>query len=966
IGTGSNFFKLGGHSLRAVRLISGIQKALNVEVPLNQIFQFPTIKELSAYIKGLTQKKHISIPPAEKRDYYPLSSAQRRLYVLQQMDPTATAYNMPTAWVIEGAADKNRLETAFLKLIRRHESLRTSFLSLDGQPVQIMHDHVDFEIEFYGRGEPLCSPLNGNKGRNKGNHRGLPLQDFVRPFDLSHAPILRVGLIMEEETKYILVVDMHHVISDGLSAEILVEDFMGLYGGSELPGLPVHYKDFARWQGSPDVQASLERQQTYWLNEFAGEIPVLTLPTDYVRPSVKSYEGGEVCFPLEPVHAQSLKDLALTGGATFYTVLLSLYAILLSRLSGQEDIVIGAPVAGRNHSDLEPIMGMFVNTLPLRNALSPEETFDRFLQSIKTKTLSAFSHQDCLYEDLVEALVKDRDTSRNPLFDTVFVLQNTDIQDLQLPGLRLVPYHRKGRVSKFDLTLEAVEREGNLFFTFEYSAHLFRRETIERFTRYFKKIISGVLQEPGMKISGIQLISEDEKKQLLYDFNDTQTTYPRDKTVHQLFAEQVDKNPDTIAVVGMENHSVLSVSYKELHHRSDRLALELTNTGLKPGTDSIVAIMSDRSVETIIGVLGILKAGGAYLPIDPNWPEERIDYMLKDSGAKVTLGTGNVSNSGSFYSPLERGGSPKARRGALSTEQRGTSPNSLAYIIYTSGSTGNPKGTMVEHRNIIRLVCNTNYVAFKPGDKILQTGALSFDASTFEIWGSLLNGMVLYLMSKERVISPRWLKWGTINLGITTMWMTAPLFNQMLDEDIGIFSGLRNLLVGGDVLSPVHINRLRDQYPQLNIINGYGPTENTTFSTTHLIKQDYNSQIPIGKPIANSTVYILDKNNRPQPIGVVGELCVGGDGVSRGYLNNPELTANKFDHDFKDWKDDQDLKKEKKETSTSSAVKIKLYKTGDLARWLPDGIIEFLGRADTQVKVRGFRVELEEIENRLK
>ncbi|MCP5053344.1 MAG: amino acid adenylation domain-containing protein, partial [bacterium] len=656
IGTGSNFFKLGGHSLKAVRLISGIQKALNVEVPLDQIFNSPTIKELSVYIRGLTEKKYMSIPPVEEREYYPLSSAQRRLYVLQQMDETSTAYNMPSTWFPEGAVDKHRLENTFKKLVRRHESLRTSFLSIDSQPVQRVHDKVEFEIEWYGlelgakdlehsvqndrlleenKEQIADSRESGERNAELYAQGSTPYADsieaFIRPFDLSLWPLLRVSLVRLEEKKSLLMVDMHHIISDGISTEILVTDFMSLYGGDGPPVLPIHYKDFARWQDSPEVRASLKRQESYWLKEFESEIPVLTLPTDYIRPAVKSFEGGQVYFRLESDQAQALKDHALNGGTTLYMVLLSLYTILLSRLSGQEEIVIGTPVAGRNHSDLESIMGMFVNTLPLRNVLPGEDTFDRFLQSVKTKTLSAFNHQDCLYEDLVEVLVKDRDTSRNPLFDTVFVLQNTDIPDLQLPGLTLIPYHHKRQVSKFDLTLEAVEREGNLSFAFEYSTHLFRRETIRRFAGYFKKIISGVLQWPGRKIAAIELISEEEKRRLLYDFNDTQTAYPRDKTIHELFEEQVERTPDNIAV----NHLHTSVSYKELNTRSDLLANGLIEKGVCD--DTIAGIMMERSVEMVVGILGILKAGGAYLPIEPEYPEERIEFMLKDSNARVLL-----------------------------------------------------------------------------------------------------------------------------------------------------------------------------------------------------------------------------------------------------------------------------------------------------------------------------------------
>ncbi|MCP5103912.1 MAG: amino acid adenylation domain-containing protein, partial [bacterium] len=465
-------------------------------------------------------------------------------------------------------------------------------------------------------------------------------------------------------------------------------------------------------------------------------------------------------------------------------------------------------------------------------------------------------------------------------------------------------------------------------------------DTITRFIDYFRRIVSKVIADAGKKIGEIEIISEEEKREILNDFNDTETDYPSNKTIQQLFAEQVDKAPHLVSLVYMTYRSYMThMTYGRLDEESDRLAHLLVEKGVASG--DIVAIMLERSVEMIVGVLAILKTGGAYLPISPEYPEDRVNYMLADSNARLLL-----AKELDIFHPDSRTPHPVTRNSQPAT--------SLAYIIYTSGSTGKPKGVMVEHINVVRLVKNTNYVEFREGDRVLQTGALEFDASTFEIWGSLLNGLQLYLVDNAVILSPQRLKEVIGKNLITTMWLTAPLFNQMLLEDVEIFTGLRNLLVGGDVLSPFHINRLRERFPALNIINGYGPTENTTFSTTFLIDKDYDESIPIGGPIANSTAYIVDRFDHLVPVGVVGELLVGGEGVSRGYLNNPELTNKKF------------LRGPGAVFSKRAPGRRRpIYRTGDLARWFSDGTIDFLGRKDQQVKIRGYRIELEEIENRL-
>ena len=900
IGIDDNFFQMGGHSLKATSLLANIHKVFNVKIPLAEIFKRPTIRGQADYIHHAIGENYIQIDPVEEKEYYALSSAQKRLYFLQQMDMAGTAYNISAAWMLEGMLDTHRVEHAVEQLIQRHESFRTSFTVIDEEPVQRIHSDFFFAIEYLEASQ---------------------LDDFIRPFFLYTAPLLRVGLVQLEEKKHILLVDQHHIISDGFSMEILGYEFAAFLAGKDLPVLALQYKDYSEWQRFERASEDLFKQGEFWRGLFAEEIPVLALPIDNARPVVQSFAGNRIKFALSNDISAALNTMALKTETTLYMVLLSLYNIFLAKLSGQEDIVIGTPIAGRRHADLEKIIGMFVNTLALRNYPVAGKTWFDFLYEVKESTLKAFDNQEYQYEDIVDEVVVTRDISRNPLFDTLFTLQNEATQAMAIPGLTFSTYQQERKTAKFDLSLTVLEVDKKLELTFEYSTHLFNENTIERFITYFNNTVSAVLNNTDTTISAIQIISNAEKTQILHDFNNTATTYPASKTIHELFMEQSARTPNDLAISGqnMVTMEKDALTYAQLNEKSNQIAHFLLGNGILP--DDIVGIIGDRAPSTIIGILGILKSGAAYLPIDPDYPEERKHYMLTDSSTKILL------------------------TATLIQEATPITPTNLAYIIYTSGSTGTPKGVMVTHQNVIRLVKNTNYIQFIPGDSILQTGAMAFDASTFEIWGALLNGLILVIVDKETIITPDKLKAAIQENNISTMWMTSPLFNQVSQADIDTFAGLKNLLVGGDVLSPVHISSLWNYYPELNIINGYGPTENTTFSTTFLIQRDFSESIPIGKPIANSTAYIIDKNNQLCPIGVPGELIVGGHGITRGYLNNPDLTHDKF--------------------ISLAIAATPFYKTGDLARWLPDGNIEFLGRLDFQVKIRGFRVELGEIENRL-
>ncbi|MCP5054522.1 MAG: AMP-binding protein, partial [bacterium] len=602
VGIDDEFFRLGGHSLNAIILVSKIHKHLDMAVSLTNIFQFSTIRSLGLHLKGIKspdKERYAAIEPVEEKEYYPLSSAQQRLFVLHQLSESGVVYNMMQLLELQGNIDRVRLESVFKGLIARHESLRTSFEIIEGRAVQRIHKDVSFQIEYFAPGFEARDVVN----------------NFIHSFDLSHAPLLRVGLLKLEEQRHLLMIDMHHIISDAVSRNIVTGDFIALYAGDVLPDLTISYKDYALWQARAGEKEKRKRREDFWKKTFDGEPAVLNLPTDYARPSIQNFEGSQYQFNLGAHETAGLKQLAFESNATLYMVLLTIYNILLSKLSGKEDIIIGTPIAGRRHSDLDQIMGMFVNTLALRNYPRDKKNALQFLKEVRENTLEAFENQDYPFEELVELLVIDRDTSRNPLFDVVFALQNTENVSLQIPGITIIPCRQENRTSKFDLALIGVETPQGLQFVLEYGTALFKAETIRRFTRYFLTLIAQVLANPLAAISELEILSLEEKQRILVDFNDTRTDYPSDRTIHGLFEEQAKRTPDHVALVGQianDNTQITKkedafISYRQLDYMANGLARYLTGKGVVSGT--IVAIMLPRSLEMVIGILGILKAG---------------------------------------------------------------------------------------------------------------------------------------------------------------------------------------------------------------------------------------------------------------------------------------------------------------------------------------------------------------------
>ncbi|MCP5108987.1 MAG: amino acid adenylation domain-containing protein, partial [bacterium] len=920
VGISDDFLELGADSLVFVTIASRIHKALDVNVPIPEFFSRLNIKEVSKYIMEAKKEKHAAIEPAEKKEYYVMSSVQQRLYFLQQMDKQAIGYNIYSVLSWEGEMDRGRFEDTFKRLIKRHESLRTSFEMAGSEPVQKIHEHVEFKIEYHdltdGKPQPEINSC---------------IKNCIRPFDLSRPPLFRVGVIKETgNRRFLVVVDMHHIASDGISIGLIVKELMAFYNGEGLQDIGITYKDFSEWQNSREVKEARKQQENYWLKEFANEIPVLNLPEDFPRPAIQGFEGGLVTFEIEEMHTTALKTLALDEGATLFMLLLASFNILLSKLSGQEDIVVGTPVAGRRHSDLENIIGMFVNTLALRNFPNREKTVKQFLNEIKNRALKVFENQDYQYEDLVERVNVTRDAGRNPLFDTMFGLQNFDIPEVEFVGETIKPYPYEQDISRFDLSLFASEMGGVLACNLEYSTNLFKPATIERFINYFKKIIRVVIDNPAIEISGIEIISEEEKKRLLFDFNDTGAHYPEEKTLHQLFEEQVDKTPGHIAALFEEQH----LTYDMLNRRSDRLASLLRQKGA--GRGMMIGIKVKRSLEMIIGILGILKAGGAYLPIDPEYPLERIDYMLEDSAARSLL-TGPEIAGLSLPKPLND--RPEGTSAPPSTS------SDPAYVIYTSGSTGKPKGVMIEHRSIVNtLDWRAKHYQFSPKDVVLQLPAISFDSSVEDVFTPLISGSKLVLIRAQQRLETDYLKKFIKTAGITHFLITPTLYRTYLEDIPDALKDMRCVTIAGENFHRDLVERHYQKLSNVKLYNEYGPTENSVCATVYEFKPG-QSRILIGGPIRNVRCYILRRSEELCPIGVAGELHLSGVGLAGGYLNNPELTAEKF--------------------VPAKDGSYRLYRTGDLARRLTDGNIEFLGRIDHQVKIRGFRIELGEIESQL-
>ncbi|MEJ6981954.1 amino acid adenylation domain-containing protein [Pedobacter sp. P351] len=940
-GINENFFELGGHSLLAVRVISMIRKELNVELMIRDLFSYPTISELAEHLRTLGLGASLpSITVMPRPEHIPLSFSQERLWFIDQLEGSIQ-YQMPAVLRLKGRLNREALNYALLTIINRHEILRTVIREHNGEGHQYLQKADNWALQIIDKEDIKNGDIDLH----------LLIQNLIiAPFDLAGDYMLRAQLIEVEEEDHILVATMHHIASDGWSTSVLVKEVVELYAAytsnrdPQLPALAIQYTDYAIWQRNYFQGDLFDKKLAYWIEKLKDVSP-LQLPSDYDRPLVKSVHSDVVNVRLDIGLLKELESLSQKQGATLFMTLLSAFKVLMYKYTGQSDICIGTPIAGRTQLEVENLIGFFVNTLALRSEVRGEESFTSFLQDVRTTTIDAFDNQDVPFEKVVDAVVTTRDAGKNALFQIMFVLQNTpDVPELRLEDLIISSEAFEHTTTQFDFTINLAESENGLNVRWEFKNDLYKRSTIERMLSHYKILLESIVSSPETKIGLLPIISKAEQAQI-GSFNINGNDYSK-QTIAAVFEEQTSKTPNEIALIfGQEE-----ITYKELNERANRVAHYLHSKNVR--SEELVLVCVDRSADLMIGILGILKAGAAYVPVDAGYPADRIRFMLEDTGAKIAL----ISKANKLKLAYTTGLDlieidGKDQISILSqpslSPQRNITPNNLAYVIYTSGSTGKPKGVMVEHGNVVSLVKGVDYVNLTESDRLLVTGSPSFDATTFEYWSMLLNGGRLIVCSEAELLDSNKLSGIIRNQGVTMMWFTSSWFNQLVDTDIKLFDGLQTILVGGEKLSEQHIGKFRELYPEIRLVNGYGPTENTTFSLTYEInKLEGLRSIPIGKPLSNREVYIFNEARQVVPVGVPGEIFLGGAGLARGYLNRPQLTAEKFISN-------------PLLNGTSSIV----YKTGDLGRWLPDGNIEYLGRTDEQVKIRGYRVEPGEIES---
>ena len=921
-------------------MLSRLQQALGADVPLADLFARPVLADFAAAADERGPSPASPIEPASRAGQQPLSFAQQRLWFVAQMEGAGRAYHIPLNVRLRGELDARALKLALDRLVARHEALRTAFPLVDGEPVQrIGAADAGFALKQHD--------LEGERDPEDTLER-LAIEESETPFDLEAGPLARARLIRLADRDHALLVTLHHIVFDGWSTGVFNRELSALYAafrGSRadpLPKLAIQYPDYAVWQRRSLSAASLNEQGDYWRGALVGAPPVLDLPTDRPRPARQDHAGATAPLEFDERLVDALKALSLRRGATLFMTLLAGWAALLSRLSGQQDVVIGAAVANRGRAEIEPLIDFFVNSLALRLDLSGEPSVGMLLDRVKARALEAQAHQDLPFEQVVEIVRPPRSPAHEPIFQTMFAWQNHDEGALELPGLTTTPLAPPRLHAKYDLTLSLAEDGGRIVGELEYATALFDKATIERHVGYLTRLLEAMAADETRAIDRLPLLDEAERHRALIEWNATEADAPLDKCVHELVEAQAALTPDAIAVV----HNDARRTYAELDAEATRLARRLRTLGVKPCDR--VAIALERSIGLVIAPLAVLKCGAAYVPLDETAPPQRRAFMIEDCEARVVVtAAGAVAPEAAGVTRVDLDSTT-----LTGAERRDWDPSvdaeAMAYVMYTSGSAGQPKGVMAPHRAIVRLALNNGYLDFQPTDRVALASNPAFDASTMEVWATLINGGCVVVIDHATLIDPQRFGRRLDEHSVSVLWLTAGVFHQYADALAGSFGRLRALITGGDVVDPHIAARALERSPPRRLLNGYGPTETTTFAATHHIREIAPSatRIPIGRPISNTRIYILDRYREPVPVGAAGEIHIGGSGVALGYLNRPELTAERF-------------------IASPFVEGDRLYRTGDIGRYRSDGTIEFLGRNDFQVKIRGFRIELGEVEARL-
>ena len=900
-------------------------------------------RALNGDLSALEELRQLGVLSGNKSKYsmFPVSYSQRRLWFIDKMDHSP-AYNLSAAILFEGHLNVEALENAFKEVVKRHEILRTVFIETDGTPYQKIYAEIDFKLD-------LIDLSNTDNIEEKTAE--LIEEESNRHFDLAKGPLLVSRLFKTDYERHLLLFNMHHIISDGWSIGVLISELTLFYNSfckgepNPLEPLKIQYRDYVQRHNQILKENNPAAHKNYWLEKFSGELPVSEITPDIRRPLFKTFSGKlhVICFRKD--HLEKIEKLCRQNGTSHFMFLVSVVNILIYKYTGKSDIIVGSAISGREQRDLEDQIGFYVNTIPLRNEVKSDCSFNQFLGKVKSNCIEAYDHQIYPFDLLIEDLNLKRDISRNPLFEITVSLQDSDSGIFRFEGIKTSVLKSEISFSKFDLHFYFEEAPGTLKLGIIYNPDLYTDGKIQRISLHFEELLQNLLDSPDDSLSSIEIISDREKEQIIKEFNNTSRPYPKEKTIAELFQEIVETYPDKPAVV----YQGRSMTYSQLDKKTDCLAYRLKSEhGLK--IEEPVVILMDRSDELVVSILGVLKAGGTYLPLDINLPDERIDMILKDVNSRLILVSDKKIDTGSFPSAeiitltdqyfLSNTGFDRVK-----VEK---SSSNLAYILYTSGSTGIPKGSMIEEKSIIKLVRNSTCCNVTENSRILSTSSFSFDATTFDLWATLLNGATLFIEKSDDYLDPDKLKSYISTYGITNIVLSTGLFLRIAESDqqldINIFEGVKEIIAGGDRLPFIASNKFIEKYPETILVNGYGPTENTTFTTFFIVDREYQTEIPIGRPISNTTVYIFDEYCNLCPIGVPGEIYIGGEGLSRGYVNRPDLNKRCF----------------LKNPLNKGEV---LYRSGDMAQWQEDGTILFLGRNDDQLKIRGYRIETGEIEN---